>query len=62
MHIPTVKEYIFDRAKQKEIGFSVDLGDGRGKIKFKGLQKELKQLGEYPIATIYVKQFTICAQ
>jgi hypothetical protein len=54
MSIPTVKEYIFDRAQQKNIGFSVNLGDGRGNIRFKSLREELKKLGEYPIATIYV--------
>lgn len=54
MSIPTVKDYIFDRRQRHNIGFSVNLGDGRGNIKFKKLKEELKALGEYPIATIYV--------
>ena len=53
LHIDTIKDYIFDRDLRKQIGFSVDIGDGH-EIKFKDLRQEIKKLREYRLAIIEV--------
>lgn len=53
LHIDTINDYIFDRELRRQIGFSVDLGDGQ-KLKFKDLKQEIKKLREYRFAIIEV--------
>src|ERR1700722_7118597 len=53
LHIDTIKDYIFDRELRKQMGFSVDFGDGK-EIRFKDLKQEIKKLREYRFAIIEV--------
>lgn len=53
--IKTWAKYIFGKDHRKNVGFGVDLKDGKGTIKFANFdQKMIRDLREYPIPTIEI--------
>ncbi len=53
--ITTWRNYIFTAEHRSEVGFWIDLKDGRGKITFAQLTpREIRDLREYPIPTIEI--------
>jgi hypothetical protein len=53
--INTWGDYIVGQLHRRDVGFSVDLGDGNGNVKFADLdEKVIRELREYPIPTIEI--------
>ncbi len=55
LQIRTWSHYISGKQYRKDVGFGVDLGDGRKKLAFSNLSdREIRDLREYPIPTIEI--------